>query len=139
MENKAPSMLASPKTQDPLFRRIEDVHEDLRKPYGRILDAGTGGHSLKWLATLPNEAVDCITAVTADATSGEGKGASDKQALLNTSRGDALVEGSWCSGKAPEGDAFDTVLCDYLIGSMDGFTPFMQDSILGELRARCAP
>ena len=65
MENKGPSMLASPKTQDPLFRRIEDVHEDLRKPYGRILDAGTGGHSLKWLATLPNEAVDCITAVTA--------------------------------------------------------------------------
>ena len=65
MENKGPSMLASPKTQDPLFRRIEDVHEDLRKPYGRILDAGTGGHSLKWLATLPTDAVDCITAVTA--------------------------------------------------------------------------
>ena len=40
MENKGPSMLASPKTQDPLFRRIEDVHEDLRKPYGRVLDAG---------------------------------------------------------------------------------------------------
>ena len=57
MENKGPSMLASPKTQDPLFRRIEDVHEDLRKPYGRILDAGTGGHSLKWLATLPTDAV----------------------------------------------------------------------------------
>ena len=65
MESKGPSMLASPKTQDPLFRRIEDVHEDLRKPYGRILDAGTGGHSLKWLATLPTDAVDCITAVTA--------------------------------------------------------------------------
>jgi len=139
MENKGPSMLASPKTQDPLFRRIEDVHHSLNKPYGRVLDAGTGGHSLKWLATLPDDAVDCITAVTADATSGEGKGASDKQALLNTGRGDALVEGSWCSGRAPAGDAFDTVLCDYLIGSMDGFTPFMQDSILGELKARCAP
>ena len=54
MENKGPSMLASPKTQDPLFRRIEDVHDSL-KPYGRILDAGTGGHSLKWLATLRSE------------------------------------------------------------------------------------
>ena len=139
MENKGPSMLASPKTQDPLFRRIEDVHHSLNKPYGRILDAGTGGHSLKWLATLPDEAVDCITAVTADATSGEGKGASDKQSLLNTGRGDALVEGSWCSGHAPAGAAFDTVLCDYLIGSMDGFTPFMQDTILSELKARCAP
>ena len=51
-------------------------------------------------------------------------------------RGDALVEGSWCSGNAPAGDAFDTVLCDYLIGSMDGFTPFMQDTILAELKAR---
>ena len=136
---KPTSMLASPKTTDPLFRRIEDVHNDLNKPYGRVLDAGTGGHSLKWLATLPDDAVDCITAVTADATSGEGKGASDKKQLLKTQRGDALVEGSWCSNRAPAGANYDTVLCDYLIGSMDGFTPFMQDTVLGELKARCAP
>ena len=54
-------VLAIPKTQDPLFRRIEEVHAAAGKQYGKILDAGTGGHSLKWLATLPGGAVDCGT------------------------------------------------------------------------------
>mmetsp|Transcript_27039 Transcript_27039/g.81082 ORF Transcript_27039/g.81082 Transcript_27039/m.81082 type:complete len:299 (-) Transcript_27039:14-910(-) len=132
-------VLAVPPTRDPLFRRIEEVHAQHAKPYGRILDAGTGGHSLKWLATLPKGAVETITAVTADLSAGEGKGAADARRLLDLDRGDSLVEGRWCvPGAAPEGDAYDTVLCDYLVGSMDGFTPFEQDRVFPELGARCA-
>ena len=42
-----------------------------------------------------------------------GKGAADARRLLNEARGDALVEGRWCTpGAAPAGDVkFDTVLC----------------------------
>ena len=139
---KGPQILASPRTADPLFRRIEEVHDERGQPYGHILDAGTGGHSLKWLGTLPDAAVTSVTAVTADASAGEGKGAMDARAALQEARGDALVEGKWCvPGAAPplKVAKFDTVLCDYLIGSMDGFTPFEQDSFFEELKPLCAP
>ena len=138
---KKPQILASPRTVDPLFRRIEEVHDEAAQPFGHILDAGTGGHSLKWLGTLPKDAVASVTAVTADASAGEGKGASDARAALDPARGDALVEGKWCvPGAAPPLTVarFDTVLCDYLVGSMDGFTPFLQDAFFDELRPLCA-
>jgi len=131
------SLLASPVTKDPLFRSIEETHEKVRKRYGVILDAGTGGHSLKWLSSLP--AVDRIVAVSADLSAGEGKGARELRSILRTDRGDALVEGSWCVGQEPKvgpGKCCDTILCDYLIGSMDGFTPFAQDMIFGELATK---
>ena len=137
-----PSVFATPATGDPLFRRIEEVHAAAAKPYGHILDAGTGGHSLKWLATLPAGAVGSVTAVTADASAGEGKGAADLAHLLDAARGDALAEGKWCvAGAAPPLAVarFDTVLVDYLVGSMDGFTPFAQDVFFDELAAYCAP
>ena len=66
-----------------------------------------------------------MTAVTADASAGEGKGASDARAALDSARGDVLVEGKWCvPGAAPPLSVarFDTVLCDYLVGSMDGLS-----------------
>ena len=92
-------------------------------------------------STLPKDAVASVTAVTADASAGEGKGASDARAALDPARGDALVEGKWCvPGAAPPLTVarFDTVLCDYLVGSMDGFTPFLQDAFFDELRPLCA-
>ena len=65
---KKPQILASPRTVDPLFRRIEEVHDEAAQPFGHILDAGTGGHSLKWLGTLPKDAVASVTAVTLEDT-----------------------------------------------------------------------
>jgi len=82
-------VLAVPPTRDPLFRRIEEVHAQHAKPYGRILDAGTGGHSLKWLATLPKGAVETITAVTADLSAGEGEG--PRRGCLGARRGEAAL------------------------------------------------
>ena len=46
---------------DALFGHLEAQQEGL--PWGNVLDAGTGLHSLRWLATLPTQHV---TAVTAD-------------------------------------------------------------------------
>lgn len=131
------SMLAWPATKDPLFRSIEEVHHDQQKRYGVLLDAGTGGHSLRWLRGLPSSTVDRIVAVSADLASGEGRGAREARSKLNASRGDRLVEGSWCvPGRQPVGiekGTCDTIVADYLIGSMDGFTPYEQDRLLEEL------
>ncbi|KAJ1453329.1 hypothetical protein M885DRAFT_524453, partial [Pelagophyceae sp. CCMP2097] len=138
----AQAILAHPKTNDPLFRTIEEVHERLGCQWGHILDAGTGGHSLKWLATLPTPSVQRITAVSADVSSGEGKGAHELRGKLDASRGDVLVEGAWCTlNREPivEAGSVDTIVCDYLIGSMDGFTPFEQDSLLETLVPRLSP
>ncbi|KAJ8602935.1 hypothetical protein CTAYLR_001511 [Chrysophaeum taylorii] len=117
-------------TKDPLFREIEIIHEATGRPYGTVLDAGTGGHSLRWLTSLD---VKRIVAVSADLGSGEGKGASQLRSSLDASRGDVLVEGSWCTSPPALDTEFDTIVCDYLVGSMDGFTPFQQDRIFEEL------
>jgi len=126
----------NPATKDPLFRSIEEMHAALGRKYGVILDAGTGGHSLKWLATLPG--VEKIVAVSADLSAGEGKGAAELKSVLNDQRGDALVEGSWCAEEegAPSVPQCDTILCDYLVGSMDGFRPFQQDRVFDELKEK---
>ena len=130
--------LVSPATKDPLFRAIEETHSRLKKKYGVILDAGTGGHSLKWLATLPS--VDKIVAVSADLSAGEGKGAKDLRSRLDTKRGDALLQGSWCADQeVVPNESCDTILCDYLIGSMDGFTPYKQDQLFDELKTKLKP
>lgn len=123
------TLLARPRTADPLFRAIEEVHEARKQRYGVIMDAGTGGHSLKWLATLP--AVDRIVAVSADLSSGEGKGAHNMRSKLGDN--DVLVQGSWCTGHPPVQVKCDTILCDYLLGSMDGFTPYEQDRLVDDL------
>eukprot|EP00633_Aureoumbra_lagunensis_P007857 CAMPEP_0197309064 /NCGR_PEP_ID=MMETSP0891-20130614/7615_1 /TAXON_ID=44058 ORGANISM="Aureoumbra lagunensis, Strain CCMP1510" /NCGR_SAMPLE_ID=MMETSP0891 /ASSEMBLY_ACC=CAM_ASM_000534 /LENGTH=286 /DNA_ID=CAMNT_0042793931 /DNA_START=61 /DNA_END=921 /DNA_ORIENTATION=+ len=134
------SLLVDPKTKDPLFRQIEETHDSLGKCYGTILDAGTGGHSLKWLVTLPN--VEKILAVSADLKSGEGKGANELRYLLNEERGDQLIETSWCSSskdKKIEPSSINTILCDYLLGSLDGFTPYEQDLLFSEMKSLLKP
>ena len=127
-------------TKDSLFAAIEAAQEASGRGWGRFLDAGTGGHSLQWIATLPRPSLTSITAVTADAGSGEGLKAHKLNHLLRQEMGDALVEGKWTEPDGLlEGELFDTILCDYLIGSMEGFTPFQQDTVFGELRRHLTP
>jgi hypothetical protein len=127
-------------TKDSLFAAIEAAQEASGRGWGRFLDAGTGGHSLQWIASLPRPSLTSITAVTADAASGEGLKAHKLNHLLRRNMGDALVEGKWTEPAGLlEGEVFDTILCDYLIGSMEGFTPFQQDTVFGELRRHLTP
>ncbi len=61
-------------SDDKLFGCIERNHASTGKSFGRFLDAGTGSHSLRWIASLmvgdqKNEyslSIDDYTAITAD-------------------------------------------------------------------------
>lgn len=116
---------------DVLFGCMERLQAD--KPWGDLLDAGTGLHSLRWIATLP---IHSFTAVTADTTM-QRNVEIEAQALGMEDRG-RVVKGNWFPPNNGEeslvdtfgGQQFDTILADYLIGAMDGFSPYQQDLMI---------
>jgi len=123
-------------SDDALFGSIEARHGEL--PWGRVLDAGTGVHSLRWLATLP--AQHCV-AVTADASMQrncrrevDAMGVTDKFTIVrgNWFPDDDLERTDLPPSDVAEG-SFDVVLADYLIGAMDGFSPYSQDVMIEKL------
>lgn len=130
---------------DALFGSIEARQGE--RPFGRVLDAGTGLHSLRWLATLTdarssNKGLTECVAVTADANMQSN--CQREVDLLAFSDTCTLVRGNWfphaddpaaTSLPALEGEmaSFDTILADYLIGAMDGFSPYTQDLMIGKL------
>ena len=109
-----------------LFACIEALQGEAA--FGRVLDAGTGPRSLGWLKTLETEA---ITAVTGDPLmqrqverlAGEWQRPQDR-----------LVVGNWADPELLAGERFDTVLADYLLGSIEGFAPYFQDALFEQLR-----
>lgn len=137
--------------------------------FGDFLDAGTGSHSLRWMASVlhrerlladgaavgegggeraPMVSMRSFTAVTADEAmrrrvldEATGLGVADK--------GDIII-GNWMQqgDDDEEGDnteallggrKFDTILADYLVGAIDGFSPYFQDRIFSRLRRHLAP
>ncbi|CAM9741712.1 unnamed protein product [Heterosigma akashiwo] len=52
---------------------------------------------------------------------------------------DDIVIGNWDDEDLLYGQQFDTVLADYLVGAMDGFSPYKQDRIFERLRRHVAP
>lgn len=113
-----------PPRQDALFQWIERVHAP--RPWGRVLDAGTGDHSLGWLATLPAAS---ITAVTVEAWRMAGLG--------EVAPGAKVVLGEWTDPLLLAGETFDTVLVDYVLGAIDGHAPYFQYGFLERLRPHC--
>jgi hypothetical protein len=116
---------------DVLFNSVVSNQGD--KPWGRFLDAGTGLHSLKWIQTLDTTSWTAITADTMMKSSIE-------HSVTNIRPDDHLLVGNWmdesfCSRLG----TFDTVLADYLIGAVDGFSPYEQDTILKKLRNHINP
>lgn len=134
---------------DIIFGAIED--EQGSEPFGDVLDAGTGLHSLRWLATLstPGKGLKSLTAVTADAgmhrTVTQEVDAVRPLIAPHPLICEVLI-GNWfavsdhdnnnnnkITNLLPwqlEGRSFDTILLDYLIGAMDGFSPYKQDQII---------
>jgi hypothetical protein len=102
------------------------------RPWGRLLDAGTGKHSLGWIRGL--ETVGW-TAVTGDPA---------RERALRSDLGDALregdrvVTGNWTDPLLEHGEVYDTVLADYLLGAVDGFAPYFQDQLFARLRRHTA-
>jgi hypothetical protein len=110
-----------------LYAEVTRLHGDL--PWGRVLDAGTGPASLRWLLDLPTSS---WTAVTASQPMAERM----RQLADGRMRADdRLVVGNWVDSALLAGERFDTVLADYLLGAIDGFAPYWQD----QLFARLAP
>lgn len=108
------------KRADALFAWFEHVHGPR---WGDVLDAGTGAHSLGWLASL---APRSLTAVTVESWRiGE---------LGTVAPGARVVLGQWTDPMLLHGETFDEVLVDYVIGAIDGHAPYFQYRFLERLR-----
>jgi hypothetical protein len=116
---------------DALFGSIEN--EQGSRDFGNFLDAGTGLHSIRWIATLSGKGMTQFTAVTADKTM--QRNVQNEVDALEVSHIGNIIIGNWF-GETPielEENSFDTILADYLIGAMDGFSPYRQDEMIGKL------
>jgi hypothetical protein len=113
---------------DALFAHVQKMHAD--RPWGRVLDAGTGAHSLKWIASLPTAS---WTAVTADPALVARTG------LLPRPQ-DRTIIGDWSDPALLAGEQFDTVVLDYFLGAVDGIAPYFGDTVVerlsGHIRGR---
>ena len=113
------------KKDDALFDTIERFHGD--RPCGRILDAGTGEHSLGWLLSLDHAGVTALTGAPARER--------DMRSAFASELGpeDRVLTGNWTDPLLLHGETFDTVVADYLLGAMDGFAPYFQDALFGRM------
>lgn len=110
----------------PLFAVIERLQGDL--PWGSLLDAGTGVKSARWAGGLATER---WTAVSAD----PGHLAETRAGLREALRPqDRLVAGNWTDPALLAGEVHDTVLAEYLLGAVEGFAPYFQESLFARLR-----
>lgn len=108
-----------------LFRYIESLQGD--RPWGSVLDSGTGVKSLQWIRTLPT---DRWTAITAAASTVDATRATPGDIRPQ----DRLMLGNWMDDNLLAGETFDTVLVDYLVGAIEGFAPYWQDRLFERLR-----
>ena len=129
---------------DALFGAIEAQQQP--QTFGNVLDAGTGLHSLRWLATLQeeNKGMTSFTAITADRTMQRNVQA-EADALGIPQDVGKIVMGNWFDSSTStsttsssiedqlEEESFHVILADYLIGAMDGFSPYQQDLMIPKL------
>ena len=110
----------------PIFRQLSTWHAGL--PWGRMLDAGTGAHSLHWVSGLDTTA---WTAVTASASMAQQVRAAVQPRMRAQDR---IIVGDWTDAGLLAGETFDTVLADYLLGAVEGFAPYFQPCLFARLR-----
>lgn len=109
-----------------LYRHIARLQGD--RPWGALLDAGTGVNSLRWVS---ERATERWTAVT---------GSPIMAAKVRKDLGDAprpqdrIVLGNWADPEFLKGEVYDTVLADYLLGAVEGFAPYYQPYLFARLR-----
>lgn len=151
----------------------DDVDENSDSPsplvsFGDFLDAGTGSHSLRWMASIIHRD-RLLLAATKKTQSKNGQQSSSSSTTtvaprvtmksytaitadesmrqrvhteaveLNiTNHGDIII-GNWEDTTLLAGKTYDTIIADYLIGAMDGFAPYYQDVILERLAQHLRP
>jgi hypothetical protein len=114
---------------DALFKQIQIWHGS--QPWGDVLDAGTGEHSLRWLAGLPT---DSLTAITASSQRSEQLDEQFKNILREQ---DCILNGNWLNQLFLQKKTYDTVVADYLLGAVEGFSPYFQEDLFRRLRRHC--
>lgn len=133
---------------DKLFGCIERSHASTGKSFGRFLDSGTGTHSLRWMASLMGDnrktdlSIDDYTAITAD--EGMRINVLKEAESLGIEENGSIIIGNWQAAGPEEeelchGEMYDTILADYLVGAMDGFSPYYQDLIFPRLTKHLRP
>jgi len=117
---------------DILFSTVERYNS--HRNWGRMLDAGTGVHSLKWIQSLSTTS---WCAITAD---NYMRAQIEQNTDIIIRPCDRLVVGNWMDDEfCTSLGKFDTILADYLIGAVDGFSPYEQDSIIKRLCSHLNP
>jgi hypothetical protein len=100
---------------DVLFGAIENQQGSI--PFGNVLDAGTGMHSLRWIATLSEKGMTKFTAITADRTMQQNV-QKEADALEVSILGNVII-GNWFGDTPLElKDQYDVILADYLVGAV---------------------
>ena len=109
-----------------LYDRVDELHG--HRPWGSVLDAGTGPASLRWVQALDTVK---ITAVTGSSQMQE----KTLQAISSPMRPqDRIIVGNWVDRGLLAEEQFDVVLADYLLGAIEGFAPYWQDQLFARLR-----
>ena len=127
------SAVSSPESVagDRIFAAIAELQA--ARPWGDVLDAGTGGHSLAWITGLPTRRWAAVTL-------GEQVAAGLRRELGARLRPqDRVLVGDWRDEGLLAGERFDLVLCDYLLGAVEGAAPFFQERLFARLRRHVAP
>jgi len=148
MSNNNPKLVYG--SDDKLFGCIERDQATTGKSFGRFLDSGTGSHSLRWMASLmvgetnieSPLGIEEYTAITAD--EGMRRNVVKEAESLGIEDKGNIIIGNWQATGEPEGELchgemFDTILADYLVGAIDGFSPYYQDLIFPRLCKHLKP
>lgn len=110
---------------DSIFELIRQHHGP--RPWGRVLDAGTGPTSLAWITSLPADEWCAVTFSESDARS-----LAESVPTAARSRGRVLA-GDWTDPSFRSGERYDTVLADYLLGAIDAYTPYRERELIARL------
>jgi hypothetical protein len=109
-----------------LYERLTALHG--HRPWGAVLDAGTGQSSMRWLLGLDTERWTAVTGSQAMAEK-------TRREIGDRAREhDRLVVGNWLDPGLLAGERYDTVVADYLLGAIEGFAPYWQDQLFTRLR-----
>lgn len=115
-----------PRKHPRLLRYIQDLQGD--RPWGTLLDAGTGVQSIRWVADLNTER---WTAVSASPHHAQRV----RDAISQSQRpDDRIVVGNWVASNLLKDEVYDTVVADYLLGAVEGFAPYFQPYLFKRLR-----
>ena len=115
-----------PRKHPRLLRYIQDLQGD--RPWGTLLDAGTGVQSIRWVADLNTER---WTAVSASPHHAQRV----RDVISQSQRpDDRIVVGNWVDSNLLKDEVYDTVVADYLLGAVEGFAPYFQPYLFKRLR-----